>query len=291
MESIGLCGGTGALDLAAHALYGAVPVAWAETARAATAVLRAHWPDAQQCGAVESVRAAELPGVQLVTAGWPCQPWGMGGRRRGAEDHRAIWPACARLIAALAPRVVILENVAHVAKTGELRRVLGDLAALGFHAEWITYRACCAGAPHQRSRVFVLAAHPERGGLPPRCVPAGSAGGAAGEERPSDRDGWDAARRAGLTARLGGWGPYAPAVAGWEHVTGRAVPAPRIQGARNPAFWEWMMGLPSGWLDPAPRAARIALAGNGVVWQAAAAALGIAHDRLAGAAAGARDGR
>lgn len=284
VRTLGLCGGTGALDLAVAALYGAVPVAWCERDPDATAVLRAHWPGAQQWGWVQDGAAARAGalGPDVVTAGWPCQPHGMGGRKLGALDPRAIWPDVAGVIEAARPRMVVLENVARVCGTGELYRVVHDLAALGFDAEWTCYRACCARAPHQRARLFLLAAHPERGGLPPRGVPPGLAGGAAGEERAGIGDGGDAAGRTRGTAGLAGWGPHTPAIEAWAGVLGRNPPRPRLRsGARNPALWEWLMGLPPRWLDPARPGARIALAGNAVVVPAAVAALGILHDRWA----------
>ena len=78
------------------------------------------------------------------------------------------------------------------------------------------------------------------------------------------------------------WGPYGPAIARWERVTGRPAPAPTEPGPRggrprpSPAFPEWMMGLPAGWITDTPGVTRndaLHLAGNGVVPQQAAAAL------------------
>lgn len=124
--------------------------------------------------------------VDIVSAGFPCQPFSAAGLRRGVDDERWIWPDIARVIREVEPAAVILENVpglltgpaVDVATVeivevpgGRVRqrsvrserlpaaagRVLGALAALGFDAEWTVLRADDAGAPHERARVFVLA--------------------------------------------------------------------------------------------------------------------------------------
>lgn len=287
MNSLSLCSGVGVLDMVAEDLFGARPVAFADPDPDASAVLADRWPGVPNVRYVESVNY--VPNTRwpadVVTAGWPCQPHAMGGRRRGELDPRAIWPTIAAVIDRTRPRVLMLENVAHVCRTGELARVVNDLADLGFDAEWTVYRACCAGAPHQRARLFLLAAHPERGGLPARGVLGGGPDGATGEERPRDADRADAARRTRLPGdldRWSSWGRYAPAIARWEDVTGAQAPLPRVNGRRQGAFWAWLMGLPAGHLNAvASQPAQIRLAGNSIVRQAADAAFGELYDRLA----------
>lgn len=277
MWALSLCSGVGVLDLVAGWLYGAQVRAFAETDRAASAVLAARWPGVPNLGDVAAVDVE----AQVVTCGWPCQPHALHGRGLGAADPRAIWPACRDAIERARPRVLMLENVENIRRNGEMDRVLTDLAALGFDAEWITYRACCSGAPHQRPRVFLLAADPEQGGLPARRRPDHT-GAPAGAPWPDQCDGGDAARRAARVAGLArGWGRHAEAIERWERVTGREVPAPRVAGRRQGPFWEWMMGLPAGHLAPAGgHPAQLQLAGNAVVPQAALAAFEIMHDRL-----------
>lgn len=280
MNIVSTCSGVGALDLVAEDLFGARPAMFADPDPDASAVLADRWPGVPNVGEVTAVPAV-APG-SVFTSGWPCQPHAMGGRKLGALDPRAIWSDVADTIDRTRPRVLMLENVAHVCRTGELARVVADLADLGFDAEWTTYRACCAGAPHQRARLFVLAAHSERGGLPPWRVPAPGSGGAAGEERAQLADRADPAGRAGDAARLARWGAHAPAIARWERVTGRPAPAPRVAGARQGPFWEWLMGLPVGHLAAARRhPAMIRLAGNSIVPQAARPAFVELAGRLA----------
>jgi len=98
--------------------------------------------------------------VDIITAGLPCQPFSGAGQRRGLDDPRHLWPHARRIIADVGPRFVILENVPDVVRAGWLGGVLGDLADLGFDAEWGFYAASDVGAPHRRQR-FWLVAHAE----------------------------------------------------------------------------------------------------------------------------------
>lgn len=94
--------------------------------------------------------------IDIITAGFPCQPWSVAGRRRGTDDNRWLWPAIARIICEVEPRLVFLENVPGIL-SGGLGHVLGDLAEAGFAAEWGCFTATEVGAPHKRERVFLLA--------------------------------------------------------------------------------------------------------------------------------------
>lgn len=94
--------------------------------------------------------------VDLITAGFPCQPFSSAGKRAGKLDDRWLWPAIAEYIAAIGPSYVFLENVPGLRRHG-LGEILSDLAALGFDAEWGHYRADWLGAPHKRERFFLLA--------------------------------------------------------------------------------------------------------------------------------------
>ena len=95
--------------------------------------------------------------VDLISAGFPCQPWSVAGRQEGRDDPQWIWPAIAKCIREVGPSVVFLENVPGLIAGGGLGDVLGALDTLGFDAEWMQLRADAVGAPHQRERVFLLA--------------------------------------------------------------------------------------------------------------------------------------
>ena len=94
--------------------------------------------------------------VDLITAGFPCQPFSAAGARRGLDDDRWLWPSIARIITEIRPRFVVLENVPPVVRAG-LPAVLADLAQLGFDAEWGLYSAADIGAPHRRQRWWCVA--------------------------------------------------------------------------------------------------------------------------------------
>jgi DNA-cytosine methyltransferase len=99
-----------------------------------------------------------LPQVDLLAGGFPCQPFSNAGKRRGVEDERWLWPEFARLIGELRPRYVLVENVPGLlARHGGMGRVLGDLATLGYDAEWDSIPAAAVGAPHLRYRVWIVA--------------------------------------------------------------------------------------------------------------------------------------
>lgn len=95
--------------------------------------------------------------VDCVLGGFPCQDISVAGKRAGIEGERSgLWKQFRRIIEEVQPRLVIVENVARLVKAG-LEVVLGDLAALGFDAEWGTLRASDVGATHSRDRLFLLA--------------------------------------------------------------------------------------------------------------------------------------
>jgi DNA (cytosine-5)-methyltransferase 1 len=173
--------------------------------------------------------------------------------------------------------------------------VLGDLADLGMDAQWIGLPASLVGAPHPRLRIFILGRR--RGAVPdatchrldPRRRIAGSSAGEAGDDRPVSPDHRPGPQRplwlAQQEQRVGDivvadrghlhhWGRYAHAIAQWEHITGRPAPNPALlsedSGPRpSPAFVEWIMGLPEGWVTDSThgltRNQQTTALGNGVL--------------------------
>lgn len=126
-------------------------------------VLEQHWPGLLRLGDIRAVGPGDLPAVDLIAGGFPCQPVSVAGRQRGQEDERWLWPEFARIVGLLRPRFVIVENVPGLRIRG-LGDVLRDLAALGYDAEWESLPAAAFGAPHVRDRVFVVA-YPNGQGL------------------------------------------------------------------------------------------------------------------------------
>jgi DNA (cytosine-5)-methyltransferase 1 len=102
--------------------------------------------------------------VDVVTAGFPCQPFSVAGQRRGSDDERNGWPDTIRILREVGPRFALLENVPGLLTHEYGRTVFGDLAEAGFDASWCVLGADDAGAPHRRKRLWILAhsARPEQ---------------------------------------------------------------------------------------------------------------------------------
>ena len=96
--------------------------------------------------------------VDIVSAGFPCQPFSLAGRQAAGEDSRNGWPSTARIIGEVVPDVVLLENVSGFAtgRHGYVARVLGDMESLGYDCVWAVLSAAQAGAPHKRDRWWCL---------------------------------------------------------------------------------------------------------------------------------------
>ena len=149
--------GYGGLDMAVGG-----DLSWyAEIEPAACQVLTQHHPDVLNLGDITEVDWSQVEPVDIITGGYPCQPFSNAGSRKGKNDDRHLWPYVRDAIHALRPRYAILENVSGHLTLG-LADVLSDLAEIGWDAEWGTYRASDIGAPHRRERVFIIA-HPSRG--------------------------------------------------------------------------------------------------------------------------------
>jgi DNA (cytosine-5)-methyltransferase 1 len=151
-----LCTGIRGLDLAVQAMWGG-EVAWhAEIDPSCSAWLERNSPGVPNLGDIKKVEWSTVPRVDVLTAGFPCQPFSHAGRRKGEDDERHLWPAVAEAIRVLRPGRVVLENVPGLRSLG-LGRVLADLASMGYVGRWGSVRASDAGAPHQRDRIFVVA--------------------------------------------------------------------------------------------------------------------------------------
>jgi DNA (cytosine-5)-methyltransferase 1 len=100
---------------------------------------------------------AEFSGlVDILSGGYPCQPFSAAGLRKGTDDPRHLWPYIASGIRLLRPKLCFFENVEGHISLG-LREVVGELEELGYETTWGIFSAAECGAPHQRKRVFILA--------------------------------------------------------------------------------------------------------------------------------------
>jgi DNA (cytosine-5)-methyltransferase 1 len=157
-----LCTGYGGLDDAVDRVFGSRLVWWSDIDPGPIAVMEHHAPGVPNIGDLKTaewhdVLVAHGP-IDILTAGYPCQPFSNAGKRLGTDDPRHLWPYIAYAVGVLRPGLLVLENVAAHLKRG-FDVVLADLAALGYDASWAVVRASEVGAPHRRDRLFVVAAH------------------------------------------------------------------------------------------------------------------------------------
>ena len=166
LNGLSLFSGIGGLDLGLDRA-GIATVGQVEIDPWCRRVLARHWPDVPRHDDVRTAGdwwlSEERPDVDVVAGGPPCQPFSAAGRRRGVGDERWGWPWMAAVVRLVRPRYVVVENVAALLDDADaFGRLLGDLAALRFDAEWSVLSACAMGAPHPRERLFVVA-HPHGG--------------------------------------------------------------------------------------------------------------------------------
>lgn len=137
----------------------------------ACAILKKHWPEVPRwrdiryfLGGKRWRKCRTAWDVDVIAGGFPCQDISNAGKRADITGARSgLWNEFARIVHLLRPRFVVVENVSAITVRG-LGRVLGDLAELGYDAEWDRIPAAAVGAPHLRWRLFVIA-HIDRSGL------------------------------------------------------------------------------------------------------------------------------
>lgn len=120
----------------------------------ASRVLEKHWPNVKRYRDIRDVVRPDP--IDVITGGYPCQPFSYNGLRQGDQDERHLWPELLRLIRDIRPKYAIMENVAGHLSLG-FGRVIGDLAKSGYDAEWQVLSARQFGASHLRRRIFIVA--------------------------------------------------------------------------------------------------------------------------------------
>lgn len=238
-------------------------------------------------GNLKIVNWAEVEPIDILTAGYPCQPFSQAGLRKGAQDERHLWPYIKEAISILRPKYVILENVRGHFGLG-FREVLSDLASIGYDARWTLVRASEVGAPHRRERLFILA-YPNSTRWT-RAKPSDlqaqqpwDSSSNFDEYTHTDSDTRTQSRRASREVRaesVGLRGRAHERQAGGKfrfsvEMDKETIPSPLDEGKLNVKFVEYMMGLPVGWVTDVdlPRSQKLKILGNGVVPQQAYKAL------------------
>jgi len=132
-----------------------------ETDDYANKVLAKHWPNVRRWQDVRTFPpddGAEWA-VDVITGGFPCQPFSCAGKRAGTEDHRWLWPEMFRIISTLKPTWVIAENVRGLLNLQDgmvFEQVLSDLEDAGYEVQAFVIPACAIDAPHRRDRVWIV---------------------------------------------------------------------------------------------------------------------------------------
>jgi DNA-cytosine methyltransferase len=119
-------------------------------------VLKKHWPEVVNHGNIKEINWGDVVRPDIICGGYPCQPFSTAGKRNGTDDPRHLWPWVREAISELRPKYAILENVRGHVSLG-LNVVLGEMASIGYDAEWQIVSAASVGAPHRRDRVIIVA--------------------------------------------------------------------------------------------------------------------------------------
>lgn len=161
-----LCSGYGGIEIGLGMALPATEVVWvAENDQAVSRVLKRRH-DVPNLGDITTSPWRGAEPIDLLCAGFPCQPVSAAGRQAVTYDHRWHWPDVARAIFDLRPGAVFIENVRNLVaikydksgRRGEVfADILHDLRLLGYRVRWLVLGACAIGAPHHRHRVFLVA--------------------------------------------------------------------------------------------------------------------------------------
>ena len=158
MRHVDLCSGIGGFALGFEMAKLSVPVMFCDVEPWCRKILKQHWPTvpvAEDVKVLANDPTRLVPDCDILTAGYPCQPFSQAGKRQGEEDPRHIWPSILKIVASKRPTWVVFENVYGHISLG-LDAVLTDLENEGYTTRPFVVPAVSVGAPHKRDRVWIV---------------------------------------------------------------------------------------------------------------------------------------
>ena len=159
MKLLDLFSGIGGFSLGMEATKKIKTIAFCEKDEFCRKVLKKHWSNIKQYNDIRSINGKEIA-ADIVSGGFPCQPFSVAGKRKGTEDDRYLWDEMLRVITEVKPRWVVGENVQGIINIDNglvLRQVQTDLEAQGFQVQCLIIPASGVGAWHRRNRVWTIA--------------------------------------------------------------------------------------------------------------------------------------
>jgi DNA (cytosine-5)-methyltransferase 1 len=159
LRHVDLCSGIGGFALGFEWAGLSSPVMFCDIEPWSRKILTQHWPDvpiAEDVMELANDPERLVPDCDILTAGYPCQPFSVAGKQKGTTDDRHIWPYICKIVAQKRPTWCVFENVyGHVALG--LDQVLTDLEAEGYASRTFIVPACGVNAPHRRDRLWIVA--------------------------------------------------------------------------------------------------------------------------------------
>jgi DNA (cytosine-5)-methyltransferase 1 len=185
VRHVDLCSGIGGFALGFEWAGLSTPVLFCDIEKWCRDILKQHWNNVPIKSDVKELANDPdnlVPDCDILTAGYPCQPFSQAGLREGAQDDRHIWPYISKIIASKRPSWVVLENVYGHISLG-LDQVLLDLETQGYATRTFVVPASSVGAPHRRDRVWIVG-YTEDNGRDGRTEAAGREGSQDKQDEP-----------------------------------------------------------------------------------------------------------
>tara|TARA_R110002020_G_scaffold385121_1_gene596088 strand:- start:1277 stop:2191 length:915 start_codon:yes stop_codon:yes gene_type:complete len=156
LKILDLFSGIGGFSLGLEATGHFETAAFCEIEPYCKQVLKKHWPTVPIFDDIRQLKGTDIGTIDIITGGYPCQPFSVAGKQKAEQDPRHLWPEYFRLIQELKPTWVIGENVSGHIKLG-LDSVLEDLASEGYSTRTFSISASSIGANHKRERIWTVA--------------------------------------------------------------------------------------------------------------------------------------